>query len=175
MSSHKTLLFHPPPPSGRHRWTLLWVLLGAFGLGTPTFAQGIALDVTGTAGGFHAGPAGSVAYTMGEVCTESLVSGAGSANQGFQQVFENLLVSRLLPVETSIQVFPNPSLGPVHIRGAQGLDLRITDLQGRMVHQQSDLAPEAQLNLHGLARGPYFLCFYSPVSHQKSFVKLIKR
>lgn len=134
----------------------------------------IALEVVGSAGGFEQSNAGSFSYTVGEVVTEYVETNAGSSSQGFQQVFEALLLGSLFPFEASIMVFPNPASDRVHLRGVEGMHLRLYDIQSRLISERGALADSELLDLNGLPQGIYLLEFFNNESDQHKIVKLIK-
>jgi polyhydroxybutyrate depolymerase len=62
------------------------------------------------------------------------------------------------PQNTALEVFPNPSTGSISVRGTDLVQLALLDLSGREVlHMQVGTTDQLQLDLSGLAPGPYVL------------------
>ncbi len=142
------------------------------------FAQSghIAVEVIGEAGGFTAQVSqGSVAYTIGEPVVEYAETSNGSASQGFQQVFEGLLLNKVSAVESTFEVYPNPFLDEVNVRGAEFQSLQVFDLQGRLLHQQSSLPAVKTIDMSALPAGTYLFRFSHPSTKQSQTLRLIKQ
>ncbi|MBA4302901.1 MAG: bilirubin oxidase [Sphingobacteriaceae bacterium] len=73
---------------------------------------------------------------------------------------------RSLGSETRLQLYPNPTQGQLNYRIAglnpwEEVQLRITDLQGRLVQQSSSMPAVGTLDLQGRAEGLYLVHFQS--------------
>ncbi len=59
-----------------------------------------------------------------------------------------------------LRMFPNPAVDVLHIAGGKGCELRIADVQGRLLLQRTLDAEEATVNIGTLANGVYYVQCY---------------
>ncbi len=95
--------------------------------------------------------------SLGEPLAQTFDNGA-TLSQGFQQVW--LVATPVKDFEGedwAVQVFPNPTVGVLHVQAEEPMNAQLFDQSGRLV-LATDLAPHTGvLNLEALPAGNYFL------------------
>lgn len=112
-----------------------------------------------TSGGDVQSTQGSVAFSIGQVATTYIESGA-IINEGVQQPYEFFEVLSISSPENKIllEVFPNPTKGIIYLKSQQitNATIEISDETGRIVFKEERKdVQSSQLNLTNLARGVY--------------------
>lgn len=124
-------------------------------------AQFMERQVIGTCGGFAQDPAGSLAWTLGEVMIAAHTNGDLYWGEGFQQTW----IAPLLPVTDagtaqaiSFTVYPNPANQYLHVESDMPLlQAQLFDLTGRPVTKPMPVNGIARFNLGHLPAGFYLL------------------
>jgi len=120
----------------------------------------------------------SIAYTVGEVLTQTLDGGSFKFTQGFHQ--PNLIITAVedLWPELKIELFPNPSINQVNIKLQEELgqlQFQLFDLKGQSVSPIQDLRGlDQRLNLSSLPSGNYFLYIKEAKTNKSKSFKITK-
>jgi hypothetical protein len=130
-----------------------------------------------TAGGNQTGSGGSVSYSIGQICDQSLV-GNGTLTEGVQQPFEIVVTDETeIPGSFSATAYPNPASNEVilMVENTEGTEILISvfDLQGKLVQQKSISGTQTSISLSELTPLPYFVEIRKE-DHTKTF-KIIKK
>lgn len=149
----------------------LYLLVFA-GLSTYSFGQ----QSVNTSGGVVQSSQGSVSFSIGQVSTNYLGSGA-NLNEGVQQPYEFFTV---LSVEKhdelmAFEAFPNPTEGIIYLKGNGSFSgsIGIYDESGRLVwNDQWNNAATQSIDLTHYARGVYSIKITESSSFQ--IIKIIK-
>ncbi len=138
---------------------LLWLSL-LYSIGG--YSQSVQSQVVGSAGDFFQTNEAQMAFTLGEVVTETFNSGELILTQGFHQT--NLMVTSLedLAAEFQLRVFPNPTVDFLSIDALQSpesFNLELLDTSGRPLFLQRNMSQGAthQINLSNYPPGIYLL------------------
>jgi hypothetical protein len=138
---------------------LLWLSL-LYGIGG--YSQSVQSQVVGSAGDHFETNEAQMAFTIGEVVTETFGAGDLILTQGFHQT--NLMVTSIedLAAEFQLRVFPNPTVDLLSIdaqRSPESFSLELMDTAGRpLLLQRSMLQGTThQINLSNYPPGIYLL------------------
>jgi hypothetical protein len=138
---------------------LLWLSL-LYGIGG--YSQSVQSQVIGSAGDHFETNEAQMAFTIGEVVTETFGAGDLILTQGFHQT--NLMVTSIedLAAEFQLRVFPNPTVDLLSIdaqRSPESFSLELMDTAGRpLLLQRSMLnGTTHQINLSNYPPGIYLL------------------
>ncbi len=139
-------------------------------------------EVVATDGGYFTNSQGSLAYTLGEISTETVETSEGIFTQGFQQNFEDILTISTLNVASNFVVFPNPINDFVSIQWTDGtiqfVSIKMEDAFGKIVrdvqrsHNYS--SPFTVTELRDLAPGVYFITVVTNQSSNPILFKIVK-
>jgi hypothetical protein len=123
---------------------------------------------------------GSLSVSIGQVAYTSHTGDTGTVSQGVQQPYE---ISSLgietddLAYSLSFQAFPNPSEGPLILKGeipkGRKVIWQLTDSHGRILDSRKIISDETQLDLSKRTPGLYFLRLVRGNQMVRSF-KIIK-
>lgn len=119
---------------------------------------------------------GSVAFSIGQVSTNWIESGA-IINEGVQQPYEifNVLSIDHLNGTAFLEIYPNPTTGIVYLKSTENsdADIEIYDESGRLVFQeQQHKILQSKLDLTSFSRGVYSIKVSTDSSVQ--LIKIIK-
>lgn len=140
-------------------WLKVISLLLLWGAVLPRFvkAQSIGQYVVGTTGQNLSGGGYAIDFTLGEPVPQTF-SKDQTLPQGFQQVW--LVATPVYDIEAedwALRVFPNPTVGLLHIETESAAKIELFDLDGRQL-QAMELKPgTGEINLGQLPAGTYFL------------------
>jgi hypothetical protein len=73
----------------------------------------------------------------------------------------------------SLQVYPNPFAGTLHLTGAEGCVLQVITVNGAVVHTQKVTHPDEIISLENLPAGLYF--FRLEKDGKAKTVKVVKQ
>lgn len=129
-------------------------------------AQTVTPVVVSSQGGFAAGSAGSISWTIGEPLSETKQSGSHLTTQGFHQA--DLGIANLLREqgnEAAVLVYPNPVREKLSVNfsdlPANEYLLRLTDGLGRIISDRSFVpspgAGSIELDVAKLANAAYYI------------------
>ncbi len=140
-------------------WAKVISLLLLWGVLLPRMvkAQTIDRQIVATAGQTLANSGFTLGFTLGEPVVQTFENGQ-TLTQGFQQVW--LVATPVKDLEGedwAVQVFPNPTIGLLHIQAEESMNAQLFDASGRQV-LAADLEPgKGELSLGALPEGIYFL------------------
>lgn len=142
------------------------ILVAAFLSGTSAFAQSLERKVVASAGRSGSGAGISVDYTIGEPLVQTYSAGGNILTQGFHQPASSPVSVEEITEVLNYSVFPNPFSDVVQVSltvsDAAGVQLKLTDIAGRVVHQAKPADYTAgthllSVNTASLAQGSYLL------------------
>lgn len=142
-------------------------------------AQSFAPDVIGSAGTDAVFVNGSMAWTIGEVITETYSSSNNFFTQGFHQPDTSSLVAVINISSETISIFPNPVINDLTIdcSGAPGSHtIYMYDMQGQLIRQGLIEANQKQLQIpfRDFANGIYLLTIVNSESNTRNTYKINK-
>ena len=134
---------------------LLTVLLALPALAT---AQSIDRHVAASSGNEYSTSVGSMAYTIGEPLTNTLVGGTATFTQGFHQGTINITsVRQQLPV-ADISVYPNPTVNAVQVQyGGNSAQWQLHTMDGKLITQGQLAQGTNSIDMMPLAQATYLL------------------
>ncbi len=142
----------------------------------------ISMQVIASAGGYSAGEAGSISWTMGETFTATHSAGDFFITEGFQQPDLSHTVSAKIPENKDfhIKVYPNPAIDYVRVewntKTESDIHVELYDLTGRRIsHKKSDNEVSyIQLDLQSVQRSAYLIKVYSDDRQFSRTFRIIK-
>ena len=139
-----------------------------------SFAQDICIDVIGSSGSFDSSSGGSIAWTMGEVLSETQTSAGNKLTQGFHQsnfCFKTGIVENgNNSFGNEISLFPNPFEENLTIdfsrSDSENFQIEVFDVQGKLLKSNSLVfsngsGKRATLGMTGCSEGIYLLTISS--------------
>jgi len=139
-------------------------------------AQSLTPEVLTTAGETFTGTNVSLAWTLGEIMTETY-SGTIVLTQGFHQPsLKATSVEKAITNFGTIKVYPNPTVGSIYVEREKGqqLEVRLMDIKGSLILKQSIQPLKGELDLTPFANGIYLLQM-SDVNHFTYTVRIKKQ
>lgn len=131
-----------------------------------------AQQVVASGGGTAENDNMSLSYTVGEIATETFVSGDHMLSQGMQQ---GIVIAKITSVESSeieVTVFPNPTSNGVFLESSNSKNLKYKLLTvGGSVLQEGRLDEKCLIDLSEYASGSYIVAFGENDEVQYSIVK----
>lgn len=140
-------------------WLKIISLFLLWGVLMPRFVKAQTIDrfAVATAGQTLASGGYTMDFTFGEPVAQTFNNGE-TLTQGFQQVW--LVTTPVYDIEAedwALRVFPNPTVGLLHIETEAEAKAELFDLEGRQL-QVAELNPgTSEMNLALLPAGTYFL------------------
>ena len=121
-------------------------------------AQTIDRHVAASSGKQYSTSAGSMAYTIGEPLTNTLVGGTATFTQGFHQGTINITsVRQQLPV-AAINVYPNPTVNAVQVQyGGKVAQWQLHTIDGKLITQGQLAQGTNSIDMMPLAQATYLL------------------
>lgn len=101
---------------------------------------------------------GSLDWSVGEIMVEKFENG-DVLTQGFHQVFVIVTSEEIEPQAHafSMELFPNPTTGRLHIRSERGVKTRVFNLLGELISSTSAFDFNPELDLSSLPDGMYLI------------------
>jgi|GEM_PF-3334584 len=137
------------------------------------------LSVIGSSGDYFASANGSLAWTLGEVITETFANGTKILTQGFHQPLAYIITG--MPEEgTELAVYPNPTRDWLTIKTSVSGDyhIELSNLQGQKVVDQTanDIVGSYQhkIDMNGLTPAVYMLRITNTHTGKTSTLKILK-
>jgi hypothetical protein len=125
-------------------------------LGANSFSQ--ELNVVASSGNYTEGTNYSLAWTLGEVVTATLIFPGNEVTQGFHQ--PGLAVLNIQDYqEMDISVYPNPARDIIHVTSDLTSEMTLIDLQGKTIANYNINAITSDIDVSYLERGTYMLIF----------------
>jgi hypothetical protein len=151
----------------------LFSFLFLFCIGLSTQAQSIAPQVVANAGDVFKASGFSIEWTLGEIATETLASGASKITQGFHQG-SFIITSVSNPQLEGISVYPNPFADHVVLENTKDRKIQISlvDLNGAEILRQTAGQGNTKLDLSSCPSGVLLLQIQSGA--ERSVYKLEK-
>ncbi len=143
------------------------IILLMTGIGWACMAQSLDRQVISSTGDFSSSGNLQLSSTVGEIATETHISGSVTLTQGFQQPDSKGNVGiEDLEISLNYSVFPNPTAGKLHLHltseNPVHFSIQLTDMSGRQtgigvqdLHVMGTVKEE--LDLSSLANGQYVL------------------
>ncbi|WP_165958109.1 T9SS type A sorting domain-containing protein [Segetibacter sp. 3557_3] len=163
--------------------TYLAMIIASSAISFSSFSQETSPTVVAPGGGIAKGSSISLEWTLGEVATETLLSGKALYTQGFHQpvlVIEKAGAPENLIVKNKVSIFPNPASSVVnvllHFVPKTPLSLTLFDNYGKIlqIRQLPVKGSRFQLNIGGYAQGAYYLRIQSKDGSFLSNYNIIK-
>jgi hypothetical protein len=121
-----------------------------------SFAQ--ELNVIGASGNYTEGTTHSVAWTIGEVVTATLIFPGNHVTQGFHQPC--LAVATIQEYQDfNISVYPNPARDIINVMSDEDAVMTLIDLRGRIIQNYNVNSITSEIDVSYLERGTYMLIF----------------
>lgn len=147
------------------------MLFVAIGFNSNASAQ--ELNVIASSGNYTEGSTHSIAWTIGEVVTASLIFPDNHVTQGFHQSdLYVLTVDEFQPLV--ISVYPNPARELINIISDEPARMSIYDMQGKLITTIDVNSSTSELDVSYLSRGTYSLVFEANGTIAKT-MKIIKQ
>lgn len=116
------------------------------------------LHVIGSAGNYTEGTTHSIAWTVGEVIIVTGTDANNDVTQGFHQSNVHVLtVEEIQPLD--ISVYPNPARDILNIETSEASQMKIFDIQGKLVDTMDIISLTTSIDISYLSRGTYSLIF----------------
>ncbi len=125
-------------------------------LSSVSFSQ--ELNVLASSGNYTVGATHSVAWTLGEVVTATLIFPANHVTQGFHQPCLAVLNVQDYQ-ELNISVYPNPARDMIHVTSDENAQMTLIDLQGKIINNYNVNSVTSDIDVSYLERGTYMLIF----------------
>jgi hypothetical protein len=127
-------------------------------LPTLATAQSIDRHVAASSGNEYSTSVGSMAYTIGEPLTNTLVGGTATFTQGFHQGTINITsVRQQLPV-ADISVYPNPTVNAVQVQyGGKSAQWQLHTMDGKLITEGQLAQGTNSIDMMPLAQATYLL------------------
>ena len=131
-------------------------------------------------GGEATGTGGTNSYTVGQVVYTTKSDSAGTLNEGVQQTYTIVPFDGLDEqlISLSMSVFPNPSTDIINLQIEDvknaTLSFSLTDINGKLLHEEVILNEITSINLGQYSPGTYFVKVIDNASRSRSF-KVIKQ
>jgi hypothetical protein len=135
----------------------------------------MAQEVIATSGLYGTNATGSLSMTIGEVITETGLSGNAILTQGFQQNYESILSLSEIS-ENAIQVYPNPFSSHFFVEGNFGNNTTvfIYDVSFRLIEKTSlNNCHSCQIDISDNASSEYLIYLSKPDELPRFIGKLI--
>lgn len=127
-------------------------------------AQGVVSVFAGSSDGYQDGdisvarfsnPLGIAISPTGDTI---YVTEAGNAHR-LRRILMDEITSRSVPLETEIEVYPNPAVEQIHIKNPNGkvLGILVVDVQGRVVHSETSEQTDIAFDIRRFDPGAYFV------------------
>lgn len=132
-----------------------------------------------SSGGNAYGSGGNVSYTIGQSDFIYQIGSNGSINQGVQQPYEFFTVGmdEHPNIGLACKVFPNPTVNYVTLLvediNLEKLEIKLFDMSGKLLYQQSITDKETHINMDYLTTANYLLHVIQDQKQIKTF-KIIK-
>jgi len=147
------------------------LLFVAIGFNSNVTAQ--ELYVVGSSGNYTEGATHSIAWTVGEPITATLIFPDNHVTQGFHQSDLHVLtVEEFQPLV--ISVYPNPARELINITSDEPARMSIFDMQGKLITTIDVNSSTSELDVSYLSRGAYSLVFEANGTIAKT-MKIIKQ
>jgi hypothetical protein len=131
------------------------------------------LNVVASSGTYTEGATHSIAWTIGEAVTASLIFPDNHVTQGFHQSDLYVLsVDEFQPL--IISVYPNPARDIINITSDEPSRMSIYDMQGKLITTIDVNSSTSELDVSYLSRGTYSLVFEAKGAIAKT-MKIIKQ
>ena len=140
-----------------------------------TCHHSMAQEVIATSGLYGTNATGSLSMTIGEVITETGLSGNAILTQGFQQNYESILSLSEIS-ENAIQVYPNPFSSHFFVEGNFGNNTTvfIYDVSFRLIEKTSlNNCHSCQIDISDNASSEYLIYLSKPYQLPRFIGKLI--
>ncbi len=144
-----------------------------------SFAQSFGPEILGSAGAFSSSSSGSMAWTIGEVMTETYSSSNNFFTQGFHQPDTSIIINVNSFSNGKISVYPNPSAENIFLdfSGHPGnYFVEIFDMKGQLVFFDKTQFNQKQIkiSLTKFSNGVYLLNLTNSESNFHNSYKIIK-
>ena len=150
---------------------LLTVLLA---LPTLATAQSIDRHVAASSGNEYSTSVGSMAYTIGEPLTNTLVGGTATFTQGFHQGTINITSVRQQLPKSELLVYPNPTVDVVRIKyNGSMAQWQLHTMDGKLVTQGQLAQGTNSIDMMPLAQATYLLTV-TDGNHKTNTYRIIK-
>ena len=152
---------------------LLLVLFLVFA--APAFAQ----QSVNASGGNSSSSVGNISYSIGQVFSKAISSGANSISEGVHQPFEisTLGVDQNPLISLEMKIYPNPTTSSVFLKigdnSLKNIDYQVFDISGKLLLKSKIVQTETQIDLSKNAAGTYILIVSDSSKKLKTF-KIIK-
>lgn len=113
-------------------------------------------EVISSQGNFIELTSGSVSFTIGESIVHTTTISEGILTQGFQQNYEDFIVSLDDLILSDLLIYPNPFNEGINFRGLHECEILVSDIFGKIV-LRSERFSDTFLPLNDLSLGTYFL------------------
>lgn len=115
---------------------------------------------------------GSLHFTVGEVAVARYQNGL-ELGEGFHRAYHDLLVENkeILPLDWAVNVYPNPTTERIRITlpSTAVAEAQLYNQLGQLVHQQTDILSESELDMSQLPAGTYLLRLWDETGRQGTF------
>lgn len=129
-----------------------------FALPIVTTAQSIDRHVAASSGNEYSTSVGSMAYTIGEPLTNTLVGGTATFTQGFHQGTINITSVRQQLPKSELLVYPNPTVDVVRIQyNGSMAQWQLHTIDGKLVTQGQLAQGTNSIDMMPLAQATYLL------------------
>jgi hypothetical protein len=155
------------------RLTFLFFLL-LTSSGQLTFAQ----QSVNAAGAESVNANGQLSFSIGEIFYISKSSSENTLSEGVQQAYNISEVAgiRSIDLNLNINIYPNPSSDKLTIQLDSFIDkltIQLTDIEGKLIANQSIMSDDTSIEIQNLSTGLYLLSVYVDMRLYKTF-KIIK-
>jgi hypothetical protein len=121
-------------------------------------AQSIDRHVAASSGNEYSTSVGSMAYTIGEPLTNTLVGGTATFTQGFHQGTINITSVRQQLPKSELLVYPNPTVDVVRIQyNGSMAQWQLHTMDGKLVTQGQLAQGTNSIDMMPLAQATYLL------------------
>ena len=142
--------------------------------------QSISLQVVVSSGDFFSSPSGSLAWSLGEILTETYQQTNNSLTQGFHQPETSPVTGFEKGNEIALAIYPNPTIDLVNVKISQNgtYQFDVLDLHGRKLNR-TELTIDNEtlvyeINLKDFAPAIYLLKITNIRTGRISFFKIEK-
>ena len=152
---------------------LLFLLIPGF-----TMGQSVDRQVWAAQGGFVRGQTMTIAWTLGEILTETTGTGDRLLTQGFQQPDFSITQLSQEHEELQVSLYPNPTWGHLTLKSTPGLgefQVEIIDMLGKVLHQDQYAGHKLELDLTHYAAGQYVIQISDTNRFKQKAYRVIKQ
>ncbi len=132
-----------------------------------------------SSGGDASGSGGTASYSIGQVSCSNFSNSNGSVNEGVQQPYEiiTLTKSNTRGLDIICSVFPNPVTSYINLKietnDIENISYQLFDMQGKLLTSQKINSQNTLIPMENFASAGYFLKLKSNNKEIKSY-KIIK-